>query len=89
MIIQGLAKHDIHASEKQALFFTLIELSGKHAQLPESMVITDEIDFSARRKSIAGGFADILPGNYGGGTVAVKTLRLSMNDDFEKIRKVS
>ena len=88
-MIQGLAKHNLHASEKQAFFSTLIELSGKHAQLPKSMVITDEIDFPARRKSIAGGFADIMAGNYRGSTVAVKTLRLSMEDDFEKIRKVS
>ena len=88
-MIQGLAKPNLHASEKRAFFSTLIELSGKHARLPESMVITDEIDFSARRTSIAGGFADILAGEYRGSTVAVKTLRLSMKDDFERIRTVS
>ena len=90
VMIQGLAKHNLHASEQQAFFSTVIELSGKHARLPGSMVITDEVNFSTCRNSlIAGGFADIQPGNYRGRTVAVKTLRLSMKDDLEKIRKVS
>ena len=54
------------------------------------MVITDQIDFSASGQLVvSGGFADIKPGMYKGCTVAVKTLRVSPTDNFEKIRKVS
>ena len=58
--------------------------------MPESMVITDNIDFSAaNQRHTSGGFADIKPGVYQECTVAVKTLRVAMSDDFGKIRKVS
>lgn len=58
--------------------------------LPEAMVITDQIDYPGSDKlQTSGGFADIKPGEYRGHTVAVKTMRLGMSDDFEKIRKVS
>jgi len=53
------------------------------------MVITDKIDFSATSQlQTSGGFADIKPGKYKGCTVAVKTLRVAMSDNFVKIRKV-
>ena len=53
------------------------------------MVITDEIDFSDCGLSYkSGGFADVRPGQYNGRTVAVKTLRVTMTDDFDKTRKV-
>jgi hypothetical protein len=39
-MIHGLAKHKLHAAEKQAFFGTLRRLAGKHARLPGSMVIT-------------------------------------------------
>ena len=54
------------------------------------MVITENIDFSASSQHYtSGGFADIKPGQYKGCTVAVKTLRVAMSDNFDKIRKVS
>ena len=88
-MIQGLAGHNLCVSEKQAFFCTLIELSGKHARLPESMVIADEIDYyTCDQPHISGGFADIKPGKYKGCTVAVKTVRVAITDDFEKIRQV-
>ena len=88
--IQGLAEHKLHAAEKQVFFNTLRRLAGKHARLPDSMVITDKIDYSAKSQPHAvGGFADIRKGKYRGGTVAVKTLRVEGTDNFEKIRKVS
>ena len=62
---------------------------GKHARLPQSIIITGEIDFSGSgHLSTSGGFADIKPGLYGGCAVAVKTLRVAETDNFEKIRKV-
>ena len=88
-VIQGLAEHKLHASERQAFFSTLRRLAGKHARLPESMVITDKIDFSPGQPRTSGGFADIKLGVYKGCTVAVKILRVAMSDDFGKIRKVS
>ena len=87
--IQGLAEHKLRSSQKQAFFGTLRRLAGKHARLPDSMVITDKIDYSARQPHTSGGFADIKPGQYKGCTVAVKVLRVAATDDFEKIRKVS
>jgi serine/threonine protein kinase len=88
--IQALVEHKLHASEKQAFFGTLRRLAGKHARLPNSVVIKGEIDFSdPTQPQTSGGFADIKPGKYKGCTVAVKTLRVSMADDLDKIRKVS
>ena len=88
-MVQGLAEHRLHSPEKRVFFDTLWTLAGKHARLPNSMIITDKIDFSASSyPSVSGGFADINPGRYKGHTVAVKTLRLASTDNFEKIRKV-
>lgn len=89
-MIQGLAEHKLHTYEKQAFFGTLRRLAGKHGRLPESMVITDKINFSASSQPhTSGGFADIKSGEYKGCTVAVKTLRVAVTDDFGKLRKVS
>ena len=88
-MIQGLAVHKLHSSEKHTFFSTLRRLAGKHARLPNSMIITDKIDFSATSQPhTSGGFADIKPGQYKGCTVAVKSLRVATTDNFEKIRKV-
>ena len=87
---QGLTEHKLRSSEKHALFNTLRRLAGKHARLPDSMVITDEIDFSTSRQlHAAGGFADIKRGQLKGFDVAVKTLRVGVEDNFDKIRRVS
>ena len=81
--------HNLRASEKQVFLNSLIRLARKHARLPQSMIITGEIDFSGSgHLSTSGGFADIKPGLYEGSTVAVKTLRVATTDNFDKIRKV-
>jgi len=59
-----------------------------HGQLPNSMIITEDLEVS-NRIFASGGFADIRSGRYMGHSVAVKTLRVSMQDDLLKIRKVS
>lgn len=88
--IQGLGEHRVHGPEKHAFFSTLRRLAGKHARLPNSMIITENIDISASNQPhTSGGFADIKQGKYQGRNVAVKTLRVAMADDFGKIRKVS
>ena len=87
---QGLAEYKVHASEKQAFFVTLMGLAAKHARLPDSMVIKDEINFSAlSQPPKSGGFADIRQGHYKGTTVAVKKLKLGEGDNFDKVRRVS
>ena len=87
---QGLIEHKLRSSEKQVFFGTLSRLAGKHARLPDSMVITDKLDFSTSSQShMSGGFADIKQGQCKGFTVAVKTLRVRETDNFDKIRRVS
>ena len=70
-------------------FATLRILAGKHARLPNSMIITDKINFSTSSQPYtSGSFADIRLGRYKGCTIAVKSLRVATTDNFEKIRKV-
>ena len=88
-MIQGLAEHKLDSSGKRVFFATLRILAGKHARLPSSMIITDNIDFSASSKPhTSGGFLDIRLGQYKGCTIAVKTLRAATTDNFDKIREV-
>ncbi|KAF9789247.1 kinase-like domain-containing protein [Thelephora terrestris] len=78
----------LRTSEKQPFFGTLRRLSGKHALLPESMVIKDEIEHpDSAQLQTSGGFADIKQGWYDGHMVAVKTMRVAVTDDFDKLRK--
>ncbi|KAF9789222.1 kinase-like domain-containing protein [Thelephora terrestris] len=72
----------------QTFFETLMRLSGSHALLPDSMVIKDDIehpDFAQLQTS--GGFADIKQGRHNTNMVAVKTMRVAVTDDFDKLRK--
>lgn len=90
MQIQALAEHDLLPSEKQTFFVTLRKLTGMHARLPDSMVITDKVHIpDAGQPYTSGGFADIKQGKYKDCVVAVKTMRVAASDNFEKIRKVS
>ena len=90
MMVQGLAEHKFDPSEKQLFFNTLRRLAGKHSRLPKSMVIKSKINFSASgHPDMSGGFADIKKGDYKGYPVAVKTMRVSMEDNLAKIRSVS
>ena len=93
MVIQGMAEHNLRASEKQAFFNTLRRLAGKHVRLPSSLVILDKIDYPrSSQLQTSGGFADIKQGQYRGCTVAVKTLMVTKEDEnadnFQTIRKV-
>ena len=51
------------------------------------MIITEKIEISNDTLA-SGGFADVRRGTYMGQLVAVKTMRVAMQDDFLKIRKV-
>ena len=80
--------HNLKAPEKHAFFTTLRRLAGCHGRLPDSMMITDRVEISDTILA-SGGFADIRRGTYMGSLVAVKTMRVSPQDDFLKIRKVT
>jgi hypothetical protein len=87
--IQAFAGRHLQPSEKQVFFASLRKLAGAHGRLPNSMVITDEVEIPDSGQPYAsGGFADIKQGKHQGHTVAVKMLRVSASDDVDKIRKV-
>ena len=85
---QGIARHELKATEKQYFFVTLRRLAAVHERLPESMVIAENIEVEDRILA-SGGFSDVRCGRYKGHRVAVKALRVTMQDDLEKLRKVS
>lgn len=66
----------------------LRRLAAIHGQLPSSLTLAESLEVSGQ-VLVAGGFADIRTGEYMGRSVAVKTLRVPLQDDFSKIRKVS
>ena len=51
------------------------------------MIVTEKIEVSDEILA-SGGFADVRSGKYMGHLVAVKTVRVTAQDDFLKIRKV-
>jgi hypothetical protein len=68
----------------------LISLSAKHALLPDSIVISGEIEsHDSGQPHPSGGFADVKQGRYKEHMVAVKTMRVAVTDHIEKIREVS
>ena len=86
--IQGIAEHNLKTAEKQVFFIAPRTLAEIHGRLPESTMITENIEVSD--KILAnGGFADVRTGTYMGHLVAVKTMKVSEQDDFQKLRKVS
>lgn len=80
--------HDLKPVEKQAFFVTLRRLAGSYGQLPDCMIITEKIEVSDEILA-SNGLADLRSGTCMGHRIAVKTLRVSVQDDFLKIRKVS
>ena len=89
MFGQGIAGNTLKAvTEQQAFFVTLRRLAGLRGRLPESMVITEQIEINPKILA-SGGFADVRSGTYMGHLVAVKTLRVAAQDDLQKTRKAS
>jgi len=84
---QGIAEHKLKAAEKRAFLLMLRRLAGCHGRLPDSMMITERIEVEDKILA-SGGFADIRCGRHMGHLVAVKTVRVSEQDDSLKIRKV-
>lgn len=85
---QGIAGHDLEITEEQAFLVTLRRLSGSLGRLPGSITISERIEVEGKILA-SGGFADVRTARYMGHLVAVKTLRVAMTDDLQKIRKVS
>lgn len=86
--LQGITEHNLKPTERQAFFVLLRRLAGCYGRLPGSMIITEKIETSDNVPT-SGGFADVRCGKYMGQPVAVKTMRVTERDDFQKIRKVS
>ena len=88
LFCQGITNHRLKTAEKQAFFAVLRRLAGLHGRLPDSMMITENIEIEGENL-VSGGFADVRTGRYMGHLVAVKTMRVAELDDVLKIRKVS
>ena len=88
LFLQGIAEHNLKTAEKRAFFITLRTLAEIHGRLPESTMITEEIEVSDKILA-SGGFANIRTGSYMGHLVVIKALRVMEQDDLPKIRKVS
>ena len=87
-IRQGIAAHDLKPAEKQACFVMLRRLTGLYGLLPDHMKIQGKIEVldgilaSSR-------FADLRSGTCEGRRIAVKAIRVTAQDDFMTLRKVS
>ena len=75
-------------AEKKAFFVTLRRLAERHGKLPERMMITETIEVSDEIFAF-GGFGVVREGTYKGERVAVKTAKIPLLKNFDKIRKVS
>jgi len=85
---QGISEHDLRPAEKQAFFLTLRRLAERHGSLPDRMKITERVEVSDAVLA-SNGFTEIRSGMYMGCRVAVKAIRVTAQDNFPKIRKVS
>lgn len=85
--LQGIAEANLKLAEKQAFFVALRRLAALYGRLPDSIIITERIETSGDVLA-SGGFADVRRGTYMGCLVAVKTMRVAVQDDFLKMRKV-
>ena len=90
-MIQGLGEHKLHETVRNVFFSTLRRFSGKHARLPNSMVITDESESSTYdQPPRSGGRQYFGKGQYKGYIVAVKKLKLPIASiSHEESRRVS
>ena len=66
----------------------LRRLAASYGQLPDCMIITEKIEVSDEILA-SNGFVDLRPGTCMGHRITVKTMRVTAQDDFLKIRKVS
>ena len=85
---QGITGYNLKPTEKQAFFVTLRRLAERHGQLPDRIMITEEIEISDGTL-IFGGYGYVRPGMYKGRLVAVKTMKAEVRDEFLMIKKVS
>jgi len=86
--LQCIAVHNLKPAERQASFVTLRKLAGRHGLLPNRMKITAKINISDE-VLVFNVLADLRYGTCEGRPVAVKTMRVTAQDDFAKMRKVS
>ncbi|KAF9643106.1 hypothetical protein BDM02DRAFT_3273215 [Thelephora ganbajun] len=81
-----IVKHNLKTAEKHAFFVTLRRLARSHGRLPDSTIIKEKIKVEDEI-SASHGFTDIRLGRYRGYLVAVRALRVALQDGLLKRRK--
>lgn len=84
-LVQGIIEGNLNRRDKATFFLVLRRLAERHALLPERMMIDIEVSGEVL---VSGGFGDVRYGMYMGDPVAVKSARVAVEDNLEKIRKV-
>ena len=77
----------LDAELRNLAFSVLRKLCGRIGHLPESYLLSEKLDLPVLPYA-SGGFADVRMGVFKRKNVAVKSLRISEQDDKTKIRKV-
>lgn len=72
---------------EKTFLLKLITLAGRYGRLPASFAVVDKAEVSEKIFA-SGGFADVRTGVYGGRPVAVRTLRVLLWSDMNKVRNV-
>ena len=85
---QGIAKHNLKTTEKQAFLVTLMTLAEHYGRLPDSMIITEKIEVEDKILAF-GGIMDVRRGKYKGHLVAVRTMKDPAKTNIQNPRKVS
>jgi hypothetical protein len=85
---QGIAKHNLKTTEKQAFLVTLMTLAERYGRLPDSMIITEKIEVEDKILAF-GGIMDVRCGKYKGHLVAVRTMKDPTEINIQHPRKVS
>ena len=86
--LQCITRHTLTYAEKKGVIYGLMKLTFRLGRLPKSMVITEKIEMSDKTLP-SGGFADTRIGTHNGHLVAVKTLRITEQDELVEARRVS
>jgi len=86
--LQGIIQHDLKPPEKNNFLITLRRLAERYQLLPGRITITEGLEVLDEILAF-GGFGDVRCGTYMGRNVAVKTTRIPVVKDFQRVRKVN
>ena len=85
--MQALAWPELEGNLRKQCLHLLYKVCNASGLLPASYVLREELICVGNTRR-SGGSADVSEGEYMGRRVAVKCLRLGMNDAFNKLFKV-